>query len=179
MIPPFLPKKPDIAGLVNKINPELTNLQGLAKEGIQDGITHLSNIVSHPDEFKKTAAREIVEIVQEGPKKTSDLVDKVTGELGSIAKKTLEAMKESDNPIAQKVAETAEQNPTVNPEEVINKARDIIKETIATVETERDGLEKEIVKEVVKNKVKKGFFGYFKNMFAKIKNFIKNLLHLK
>lgn len=181
MIPPIFPKPQNLAELRSKLAPEMEALRDIVTSGAKESLEHLSELATSKDEFKKAAAQEIVEVMNNGPSRTVETIDKVSEVLKSGAKKTLDTMKESENPIVKEAAQKAEESTIFNPEEVINAATTVIKDTIEKVDSVGRDLEKEIIKEVVKTKVKKGFFdnkffNFFKNIFAKIKAFFSSLL---
>lgn len=181
MIPPIFQKPQNLSELKTKFAPELNSLKEIVANNTKESFQHFSDIATSKDEFKKAAAKEIVELMNNGPSKSLENVDKVSDVLKSGAKKTLETMKESENPIIKETAQKAEESTIFNPEEVINSVTKVVKETIEKVDSVGREMEKEIIKEVVKTKVKKGFFdnkffNFFKNIFAKLKTFFNNLL---
>lgn len=179
MMPLFPIKKPNVPNLLNNFKPELEALKDIAKTNVEESIQHITKIAESKDTFTKTIAKEVVKLANEGPNKTTEIVNRTAEQINSIAQKTLKTMKDSENPIVQKTAETVEKNPVLNPEEAINKTKDAINQTINNINKTQNNIEKEIIKEVVKTKVEKNFFGFFKDMYAKIKQFICNLLKFR
>lgn len=183
MVPPIFPKPRNLSELANKFAPELDALNNVVSNSAQKGFEHLNKLTAaaSKDEFKKAAAKEIVEIISTGPARTLETIDSISETLKSGAKKAVELMKESENPIVSKTAKKAEESDILNPEGIINTAAAVIKDTIQKADKIGRDLEQEVVKEVIKTKVKKGFFdnkffNFFKNIFAKIKAFCKNLI---
>lgn len=157
--------------VLEPIKPELKGLNNIAQTNIEKGIQHITNVVESKNTFSKTVAREIVKIINEGPDKTSEIVNSTAEQLNSIAEKTVEKMKESKNPIVQQTASIVDNNANI----IINKTKDIINQAIQNVDKTRNNVEKEIIKEVIKTKVNKGFWNFFNNFFAKIKQFASKL----
>ncbi len=184
MVPPIFPTPRNFSELANKFAPEINALNNIVSNSAREGFEHLNNLTAatSKDEFKKAAAKEIVEIISAGPKRTLENIDTISETLKSGAKKAMELMKESENPIVSETAKKAEESTIFNPEDIINTAATVIKDTIQKADTIGRDLEHEVVKEVIKTKVKKGFFdnkffNFFKNIFAKIKAFCKNLIN--
>lgn len=171
MISPFLSRETNTSNI--------KKLHDIAHTHIKDGIRHITETIESKETFQKEVAKEIVKLSNEGPAKASEIINITAEQLGSISKKNIEMMKESKNPIVQKTAETVENIPVINPETIINIAKETANQVIVNFDKTKNDIEKEIIKEVVKTKAQNSVCVFLKNIYAKIKQFVCNLFKIR
>lgn len=157
---------------INNFAPEINLLKKAAKEAIEEGKSHTQDVIKNSKNPVDVLTAGIVDIVTLSPEKVITKTEKVSKPIASIAEKVVEEMTTSKNNIVQNIGETIQNNPAINPSNIIKKGQNIFNEQITALSEKKDKAVYDIGKNVVKNKIKNSFFKTIADFFKKIKNYI-------
>ena len=163
--------------MIRRISPELDSLKKIAEKKIKENHNRAMEIIKSEEPLTKIIGKEIGRAIVDGPKTFVNDIEEISVPLRSIAEKTVEAINEKKDPISQKASEIINDNPIINPVNIVDKTEEAIKTYSSVVSNNVDEIGKEVTKTVVKEKtkniVKNGFLQKINNFFKKIVEFFK------
>lgn len=164
--------------MIKKIYPELNVLTTIAKKTVQETQKQADKILKSNEKPAKIIGQEIGRLVSQGPDKFVKTVEEVREPILSIAEKTVDAIKEKQDPISGKISELIEKYSVINPVNVVKNTENVVKTYTDVISKNVDVVGAEITKTVVKEKTTKIIKTTFKDRFIKFINWFKNLFKI-
>lgn len=152
--------------------PEINTLKKAAQVALEEGKAHTKDVIKNSKSPIDIVNAGIADIVTLSPENVIANTEKVSKPIASIAEKVVEGMAGSKNNIVQDIGETIQNNPALNPSNVIRKGQSVFNEQITALSEKKDKAVYDIGKNVVKNKIKNSFLKSVADFFRKIKNYI-------